>query len=144
MFWLNKQKGKESEKEIYTFFEKLYQSFASQKKKQYERPFRVRAADTWPVSQLLETNRCRPRSLWAVRAAKTSSSFSTILYAKLRRDWLPLWTEIHRYQHSFSVRLHYLMQWSKNKKDRSSFSYIHLCYFRSAEKLSPWVLKAAG
>lgn len=108
---------------------------------------RVRAAETWPASQLLDTSPCRAGSLWAVRAAQTSS-LSVILRAKLRRDRLPSWAEIHRSINVGSCSAlpsGFIASFNDRKPRRAvAVSYIYVCYFRSAEKLSHWVLKATG
>lgn len=108
---------------------------------------RVRAAERCPASQLLDTSPCRAGSLWAVRAAETSS-LSVILRAKLRRDLLPSWAEIRRSTNVGSCSAlpsGFIASFNDQKPRRAvAVSHIYVCYFRSAEKLSRWVLKATG
>ena len=48
MFWLNKQKGKER----YAFSEKLWQSFAGKKRRQYEKPLRAESQSCRDVASI--------------------------------------------------------------------------------------------
>lgn len=131
MFWLNKRKGKESEEETCTLSEKLWQSFASKKRRQHERALRAEGQGCREVPSVPAAGH-KPLQSWVTVSCEGSRDLIPQRHSACKAEKGPTafmgWnTQV--YQRglllSSSIGIHCLIQWSKTEKGSSCFT--HLC-----------------